>query len=169
VAPRSLIQASKVTNTKIAVMLLALTALGACQREKRAGDHTISPERFIEANVALRQVAGDTVDAIALRESVLEEQGITEDDLRAFVTARSDRPGELAAIWDEIYVRLIDAEEPEELSDEEADRLELPRPGGAALSDEVLSEPVDIPSRSAEVYPGTDRRTGGRGRLQRVQ
>jgi hypothetical protein len=92
-------------------VLLLLSLLGGCGREPQPGTE-LTRERFIETNVALRAIPRDTLqaDSVAqdsLRQAVLAEHGTTEEELRGFVMALSERPGELAAVWSEIHERLM--------------------------------------------------------------
>jgi hypothetical protein len=113
-----------VTSWRTTLVLLVLTTTFGCVRDPERGYATIPRERFIETNVALRQIDRAAPEADSLRAEVLAEHGVTEEDLRAFVTARSDRPGELAAVWDEIRQRLTDRSAEVEPTEMEAARLE---------------------------------------------
>jgi hypothetical protein len=97
-----------VTGWRTLLILLVLATVFGCGRDPERGFATIPRERFIETNVALRQIDRAAPEADSLRAEVLAEHGVTEEDLQAFVTARSDRPGELASVWDEIRQRLTD-------------------------------------------------------------
>jgi hypothetical protein len=97
-----------VTGWRTLLILLVLATVSGCGRDPERGYATIPRERFIETNVALRQIDRAAPEADSLRAEVLAEHGVTEEDLRAFVIARSERPGELAAVWDEIRQRLTD-------------------------------------------------------------
>jgi len=103
------------------VLLLVLTA--ACDRRPQDADGVLSTERFVEINVALREIPRDHERADSLRAAVLGEHEVQEDDLRRFVLARADRPDEIASVWEEIHRQLIEGQLPEEPIDPE--RLEL--------------------------------------------
>lgn len=89
-------------------------ALGGC-RDEYAG--TLSRERFVAVNVALRRLdaaGGDSLrtaaDSARARAAVLKKQGVTEKELRAFVDARRDDTEELSETWREIANRLARAD-----------------------------------------------------------
>jgi hypothetical protein len=89
-------------------------ALGGC-RDEYAG--TLSRERFVAVNVALRRLdpAGrdslrTAADSARARAAVLKKQGVTEEELRAFVDARRDDTEELSETWREIAARLARAD-----------------------------------------------------------
>jgi len=78
-----------------------------------AGDGStvgLSDERFIEAMVELRRAAmtagSDTVQFEQRRQAILNEQGVTEDELRRYVEANSRDLYHMAAVWDSISTRL---------------------------------------------------------------
>lgn len=84
---------------------------------------TIPRERFIAANVALRKIEPASADAAARRREALRELGVTEADLREWVTVnRRDTEG-LAETWEEI-----------------AERIEQADSGGASTDSTVESE-----------------------------
>lgn|GEM_PF-3417133 len=105
------------------VLLAAVvaTAVPGC-RDRHPG--TMSRERFVEVNVALRRLdvpGGDSAatraDSLRLREDsarararVLREEGVTEKDLRAFVDVRRNETGELAETWREIAAAVLRAD-----------------------------------------------------------
>lgn len=96
--------------TLYAVLAAALLA-GACNR-----DGALAPEdeQFIEAMVALRQAArasgGDAGRYAALKANVLREQGVTEEQLRAYIQTHAHDLERLAAVWESINVRLAEPE-----------------------------------------------------------
>jgi hypothetical protein len=69
-------------------------------------------QKFVDTMVDLRVAAmtagSDTVQFEELRREVLQEQGVTEEDLRAYVDANSAKLGHMAAIWDSISARLAE-------------------------------------------------------------
>src|SRR5690606_20097167 len=84
-------------------MLLAMVIVAAaCTGD----DTTYAPadESFVETVVELRRAAleagPDTALYAELRAQVLEERGMTEDELRAYVSARSADLDHMAMIWD---------------------------------------------------------------------
>lgn len=89
-------------------------ALGGCRGEY---PDTLSRERFVAVNVALRRLdpaGGDSLrtaaDSVRARAAVLRKQGVTEKELRAFVDARRDDTEELSETWREIASRLARAD-----------------------------------------------------------
>ncbi|HEX2166646.1 MAG TPA: hypothetical protein VHG09_05350 [Longimicrobiales bacterium] len=88
----------------LAVMLLIV----ACEGEENA----LGPDdaQFIETVVALRHAAmtagRDTAHFEQLRDSVLESQGVTAEDLRTYVETTSADLEYMAMIWDSISARL---------------------------------------------------------------
>ncbi len=91
----------------------ALLVVPACERYADPARRTISPERFIEVYVALRQIDDAEPTAAEQRRAVLEEHGVTEEEMRRFVEARADRPRELAEIWERIERRMQEEVEPD--------------------------------------------------------
>lgn len=94
-------------------MILALgIALAGCGGTD--GAVGLSDERFIETMVELRRAAitagADTAQFEQLRDAILEEQGVTESDLRAYVEATSRDLYHMAAVWDSVSTRLSDGE-----------------------------------------------------------
>lgn len=89
----------------IFVVALALAGCGPDQAALGAED-----ERFIAAMVELRragiEAGSDTAMFEELRGRILEEQGVTEEALRAYVDSRAGRLDHMAAIWDSIGARL---------------------------------------------------------------
>ncbi|MET0398367.1 MAG: hypothetical protein ABW277_16330 [Longimicrobiaceae bacterium] len=89
-------------------------ALGGCRGEYPG---TLSRERFVAVNVALRRLdpAGrdslrTAADSARARAAVLRKEGVTEKELRAFVDARRDDTEELSETWREIASRLARAD-----------------------------------------------------------
>jgi methyl-accepting chemotaxis protein len=98
-------------------LLLALAlpaALGGC-RDEYAG--TLSRERFVAVNVALRRLDAPgrdslrtAADSARARAAVLKRLGVTEKELQAFVDTRRNDTEELSEAWREIAVRLASAD-----------------------------------------------------------
>jgi hypothetical protein len=85
------------------VPLVAL-ALAACKRTPEAPTGVISREKFVAANVAVRTLP-DTVPQ-ARRDAALKKVGVTDKQLRAWVTAYSREPEALAKAWEEIAFKV---------------------------------------------------------------
>jgi hypothetical protein len=79
---------------------LLLLALAACEREA----DTISRDRFVAANVALRTLPGDVSDSA--RAAVLARYRVDADDLAAWVEANARRPDVLAEAWKAVAHRV---------------------------------------------------------------
>jgi hypothetical protein len=120
--------------------LLLFLALSACGRQATEAERALPPERFIEVNVALREIPRDHEQADSIRAMVLGEHDVSEEELRRFVLARSAEPAELAAVWDEIHRRLIERRADEEPIDPE--RLELDDEAGGLPEDDADAEQV---------------------------
>ena len=95
------------------VLLVGLVLLlSGCAAE--ANTFGASDERFVETMVELRRAAltagADTAEFMRLRDAVLEEQGVTEEELRAYVEARGGDLEHMAAVWDSVVARLSDQE-----------------------------------------------------------
>jgi len=87
--------------------VLALVMTGCAVEENTFG---ADDRRFVDTMVELRVAAltagSDTAQFEELRQAVLEEHGVTETDLRAYVEAHSSDLDHMAAIWDSISTRL---------------------------------------------------------------
>ncbi|HEX8276334.1 MAG TPA: hypothetical protein VF615_27080 [Longimicrobiaceae bacterium] len=100
-----------------ALLLAALAlpaALGAC-RDEYSG--TLSRERFVAVNVALRRLdvprrdsLRTPADSARARAAVLKRLGVTEKDLQAYVDARRNDTEELSETWTEISARITRAD-----------------------------------------------------------
>ncbi|MEW5931727.1 MAG: hypothetical protein AB1941_30020, partial [Gemmatimonadota bacterium] len=100
-----------------ALLLAALAlpaALGGC-RDEYPG--TLSRERFVAVNVALRRLdvprrdsLRTPADSARARAAVLKRLGVTEKDLRAYVDARRNDTEELSETWTEISARITRAD-----------------------------------------------------------
>jgi hypothetical protein len=96
-------QSSHVTNRFLLVPLAAL-ALAACKDTPGTPSGVISREKFVAANVAVRTVP-DTASQ-AQRDAALKKAGVTDKQLRAWVTAYSRQPDALAEAWEEIAFKV---------------------------------------------------------------
>jgi hypothetical protein len=89
-----------------AIVFLAL--LPGCAGQD--GTTGISDTQFLDAMTELRQAAllagQDTAQFMELRAEVLERQGVTESELRAYVAARSRDLSHMAEMWDSVGARL---------------------------------------------------------------
>lgn len=92
---------------KLVLGMLLMVAALACGRGSDDARSTISREKFIETFVALQLIQGDSMVLDSLRAVVLEEQGVTEEEMRRFVAVRGENPEELAQIWEEVHQRLV--------------------------------------------------------------
>lgn len=82
-------------------VLLALAVLGgAC--DAPAAEGGIERDAFIATYVDLRRATVDGRLDAATRDSILGAHGTTEEELRAYVTARADDPEAIADTWREI-------------------------------------------------------------------
>ena len=91
------------------LMLLALVVVvTACDRD--AMTYAPADEEFVTTMVELRRAAleagTDTAHFADLRERVLQARGVTEDELRAYVSSRSADLDHMAMIWDSVAARL---------------------------------------------------------------
>jgi hypothetical protein len=81
------------------LLCAAAVLAGAC----RPGGDTITTERFVRANVALRMVNDSGPKADQQRKAALRRAGVTAADLRRFVTVNARRkPSTLAKAWEAI-------------------------------------------------------------------
>lgn len=89
------------------IVVLALAIAGCEVEENTFG---ADDQKFVDTMVELRRAALtagiDTAQFEELRQAVLEDHGVTEEDLRGYVEANSSNPDHMAAIWDSISVRL---------------------------------------------------------------
>jgi hypothetical protein len=92
-----------VTN-RFLLVLLAAMALAACKRTPAAPAGVISRDKFVAANVAVRTLPDSAPQA--QRDAALKKTGVTDRQLRAWVTAYSRRPEALAEAWEEIAFKV---------------------------------------------------------------
>lgn len=92
---------------RLGVIMLLAAALGCAGDNGTTG---ITDTQFVDAMAALREaalVAGpDTARFMELRAEVLETQGVTEAELRAYVDARAHDLMHMAEMWDSVGARL---------------------------------------------------------------
>lgn len=92
--------------TRIALLVLLL-ALAGCRTDTGTG---LSDERFIAVIVELRRAAqetrGDPAAYPALREAVLRDADVTEEELRQYVETHGRDVDRMAEVWDSINTRL---------------------------------------------------------------
>lgn len=98
-------------SMRVLVLGLALLLSGCAAEENRFG---ASDERFVQTMVELRRAAltagSDTAEFMRLRDAVLEEHGVTEEELRAYVESRGGDLDHMAVVWDSVVSRLSDPE-----------------------------------------------------------
>lgn len=96
------------------ILALALV-MSACNAND--GAFGAEDEQFVETMVELRRAAltagTDTARFEALRRAVLEEHGVTEEELRAYVAARTDDLDHMATVWDSVAARLSPEQTPQ--------------------------------------------------------
>jgi hypothetical protein len=92
-----------VTHRILPLLLATLLAAG-CEPEPSAPAGVISREKFVAANVAVRTLP-DTVSQ-ARRDAALKKVGVTDRQLRAWVTAYSREPETLSKTWEEIAFKV---------------------------------------------------------------
>lgn len=83
---------------------LAALALAACSQEPKPPAGVIPRDRFVAANVAVRLLPETATQAE--RDAALKKAGVTDRQLRAFVTAYARRPEALAQTWEQIAFRV---------------------------------------------------------------
>jgi hypothetical protein len=90
------------------IMMALALVMSACSVDDEA--FGVEDEQFVETMVELRRAAvtagKDTARFEALRRAVLEQQGVTEEELRAYVTARAGDLNHMATVWDSVAARL---------------------------------------------------------------
>jgi hypothetical protein len=97
-------------TTMLFCMLLA--SFAGCQRE--AEPSGLPQSRFIEVMVELRKAAQGVQDSAAFatrRAQILADAGVTEAQLRAYLTTHIRDLDHLAATWESINVRLTEKEQ----------------------------------------------------------
>lgn len=92
------------THRTFLLLLGTLAAAGACKPAPKAPAGVISREKFVAANVAVR-VLPDTVPQ-ARRDAELKKVGVTDRQLRAWVTVYSREPETLSKAWEDIAFKV---------------------------------------------------------------
>jgi hypothetical protein len=91
------------------ILVLAIGIAGCGADDSTFG---VTDERFVATMVELRQAAvtagRDTARFEELRAQTLERQGVSEEDLRAYVETHSGDLRHMAAMWDSVASRLAD-------------------------------------------------------------
>jgi hypothetical protein len=85
-------------------VLFAALSLAACTQKPETPTGVISREKFVAANVAVRLLP-DTAQQAA-RDAALKKAGVSDRQLRAWVTAYSRQPETLAKTWEEIAFKV---------------------------------------------------------------
>lgn len=146
----------------------ALLAVPACERGGE-GQETISRERFVETVVALRTArfphpsavatAEDTAraraDSARIRAAVLEEHGVTAEELQAFVTAHRSETEELAELWEEITERAARVDSIMRADSARADSAAHPLPEPGAPAEVPVVAPAAPPREPVREAPPT--------------
>lgn len=86
------------------LVLAAFLAAAACTPEPEVPAGVISRDKFVAANVAVRSLP-DTVSQ-ARREAELRKVGVTDRQLRAWVTVYSRQPETLSKAWEDIAYKV---------------------------------------------------------------
>jgi len=121
--------------------LLALLSLSACRRQAEPAG-VISRDRFVAANVALRSLSDSATQEE--RDAALKKAGVTDRQLRAWVTAHSRDPEALAKAWERIAFRV--------------DSIGGGAPASQAPRPTIAGSPIVLPRRdtAAGVRPRAD-------------
>jgi hypothetical protein len=93
-----------VTHRTLPLALAALLAAAACTPEPAVPAGTISREKFVAANVAVRTLP-DTVSQ-ARRDAALKKVGVTDRQLRTWVTVHARQPETLSKAWEDIAFKV---------------------------------------------------------------
>ena len=92
------------THRTLLVVLPALLAAAACTPEPEVPAGVISRDKFVAANVAVRTLP-DTVSQ-ARRDAELRKVGVTDRQLRTWVTVYSRQPETLSKAWEDIAYKV---------------------------------------------------------------
>lgn len=90
-------------NRRTAFLVFPLL-LAACKREPEIPAGVISRDKFVAANVAVRTLPDSAPQA--QRDAALKKAGVTDRQLRTWVTAYSRQPELLAKTWEEIAFKV---------------------------------------------------------------
>jgi hypothetical protein len=89
-------------------LLVVAFVLAACNADD--GAFGAEDEQFVDTMVELRRAAVtagvDTARFEQLSSEILEARGVTEDELRAYVSARESDLAHMASVWDSVAARL---------------------------------------------------------------
>jgi hypothetical protein len=106
----------RVARRWLAAALFPLVVVGCDALDPTARDGGVTKERFIEVIVALREaerelVLDESSDSAHIefaqrKEDIFQRKGVSEYDLRQFVTRHRDRPAVMTDVWDQIAQRL---------------------------------------------------------------
>lgn len=97
---------------KLYTMMFAVALCAGCNRTD-AGTG-LSQTRFIDVVVELRRAALSLPEPAAFaarKQQILSDAGVTEEELRAYITAHERDLSHMAAVWESINVRLADPEQ----------------------------------------------------------
>ena len=94
---------------RVLLCALALVVAGCEVDENTFGaDDQKFVDTMVELRVAALTAGIDTAQFEEMRSEILQQQGVTEEDLRAYVEANSANLDHMAAIWDSISARLAE-------------------------------------------------------------
>ncbi len=97
-----------IRRTTLCVVFGFLSGCGSGPAEAPAAT-SIDRETFIATYVDLRAAAvraGDKTVTAVQRAAILQQHGVTEDDLLAFATANGEKVAYMRGVWDEVEHRL---------------------------------------------------------------
>lgn len=97
-------QSPHVNHRTLLVPFAALLLLAACKPEPKVPAGVISRDKFVAANIAVRTLPESA--AQAQREAALKKAGVTDRQLRAWVTAHARQPETLSKAWEEIAFKV---------------------------------------------------------------
>ena len=85
-------------------LLLLMSVIAGCSRAEPA--LPMSHSAFIAVMVELRRASLEGGDFASRRATILRDAGVSEAQLSAYVQRMAHRPGEMAAVFDSISLRL---------------------------------------------------------------
>jgi hypothetical protein len=91
------------TIRRTPLLLAATVLLAACGKDEPPAG-VIPPDKFVAANVAVRSLPDDA--SAEQRAAALRKQGVTDKQLRAWVTVHSRDPESLAKAWEQIAFKV---------------------------------------------------------------